>query len=409
MVTYIWRVGVGLLVVVWALVGGVGVALAQEVDAPHACEDGAQASGAVYRICLPGDWDGQSLVLYAHGYVSPLEPIGIPEDQVKPPGAPLSFDQLFNAQGIAFAMSSYRTNGLATPQAVADTLDVLRIFSEKYGEAEEVTVFGVSDGGLVAALLAERYPQVVRGAVALCGPIGDYRAQINYFGDFRALFDYFFPEIDIPNTPIDIAPEIMENYDAFYAETLRPAITNPANAERVDQLLATANVSFDPDDAAATRENSMERLLWYNIMGVNDGQIKLGGQPFDNVGRTYSGSNDDATLNASVIRYAADASALATMSADYETTGRLRVPLLNMHTDGDNLVPYLQAERYAEKVATAGAEEFYTHIAVTETYGHCNFSTIDLLNAFNVYQDMLAEIPPFDAPKTYLPIVAGQP
>ncbi len=401
------RVSFVALFIAAALLLTVADAHAQTPDAPHACEDGDQASGAIYRICLPNDWDGQSLVLYAHGYVSPLEPIGIPEDQVKPPGAPLSFDQLFNAQGIAFAMSSYRTNGLATPQAVEDTLDVLRILTEKHGEPAEVTVFGLSDGALVATIMAERYPQVVRGAVTLCGPIGDYRAQIQYFGDFRVLFDYFFPEIEIPNSPIDIAPEIMEGYESFYTETLRPVITDPANAARVDQLLATANVPFDPDDAAATRENSMERLFWYNIMGVNDGQVKLGGQPFDNVGRTYTGSNDDAALNAAVARYAADAAALAAIEADYETTGRLRVPLLNMHTDGDNLVPFAQAVRYGEKVSAAGADAFYTLIPITETYGHCNFSTTDLLNAFNTYQDMLAEIAPFDAPKIYLPIIVS--
>ncbi len=78
-----------------------------------------------------------------------------------------------------------------------------------------------------------------------------------------------------------------------------------------------------------------------------------------------------------------------------------------MHTDGDNLVPFTQAVRYGEKVSAAGADAFYTLIPITETYGHCNFSTTDLLSAFNVYQDMLEEIAPFDAPKTYLPIIAS--
>ena len=48
--------------------------------APHACEaDGTQASGAIYRICMPDlFWNGD-LILFAHGYVSPTLPVGIPE------------------------------------------------------------------------------------------------------------------------------------------------------------------------------------------------------------------------------------------------------------------------------------------------------------------------------------------
>jgi hypothetical protein len=29
------------------------------------------------------------------------------------------------------------------------------------------------------------------GGLAICGPIGDFGQQINYWGDFRALYDYF--------------------------------------------------------------------------------------------------------------------------------------------------------------------------------------------------------------------------
>ena len=32
-------------------------------------------------------------------------------------------------------------------------------------------------------------------ALALCGPVGDFAGQIDYLGDFRVLFDYFFPGV----------------------------------------------------------------------------------------------------------------------------------------------------------------------------------------------------------------------
>jgi pimeloyl-ACP methyl ester carboxylesterase len=396
------------LVIILAMLQSNGQAYAQgfEPYAPHECKDGIQHSGAVYRICLPGDWDGKSLVIYAHGYVSPMKPVAIPEDQVKPPGWPLSIDQVLNAQGYAFAMSSYSTNGLAVEQGIADSIDVLQIFTGLHGAPEETSLFGISDGGQIAVLAAERYPHIFRGAIAFCGPYGDYAGQINYFGDFRVLFDYFFPAVDIPNSPIDIAPAVIADWPTFYADEIHPIITDPANAGRVDQLLTTANVAFDADDAGPAKEQIIERLLWYNVFATNDGRAKLSGQPFDNTGRIYSGSADDSALNSSVERFRGDADAAAAIANGYETTGNLRIPLLTMHTDGDPIVPYWHAQKYGEKVAAQGSSTFYAHIPVTETYGHCSFNFSQLSSALTTYQTMLETIAPFEPVSIYLPFVA---
>src|SRR4029453_17254706 len=66
--------------------------------APTACMDGQQASGATYRICMPTTWNGKLLV-YAHGYVSPTQPLGIPEEQMVLPGTTTRIDQVVNGQG----------------------------------------------------------------------------------------------------------------------------------------------------------------------------------------------------------------------------------------------------------------------------------------------------------------------
>ena len=62
---------------------------------------------------------------------------------------------------------------------------------------------GVSEGGLITALAIEQRPDVFDGGLSTCGPIGDFSQQINYFGDFRVLFDYFFPGV-MPGSPISI-------------------------------------------------------------------------------------------------------------------------------------------------------------------------------------------------------------
>ena len=53
--------------------------------------------------------------------------------------------------------------------------------------------------------------------------------------------------------------------------------------------------------------------MGYNIMATNDAMAKLGGNPFDNMDRVYSGSADDLALNAAVSRFSADPVALLSM------------------------------------------------------------------------------------------------
>jgi hypothetical protein len=54
-----------------------------------------------------------------------------------------------------------------------------------------------------------------------------------------------------------------------------------------------------------------------------------GASPFGNTGAVYSGSADDAALNAGVLRYRADPAAVQRFGADTDPTGRIPVPVLS--------------------------------------------------------------------------------
>ena len=99
-----------------------------------------------------------------------------------------------------------------------------------------------------------------------------------------------------------------------------------------------ARAPTDPNDPSTLYE-TVQGLLWYQVYATEDVEKKLGGQPYDNAKRFYTGSANDALLNQKVFRAQADARAVAAMQA-YQTTGKLRVPLVTMHTTGDEIVPY---------------------------------------------------------------------
>ncbi len=180
---------------------------------PLACEDGAQASGATYRICMPDQWNG-ILIVYAHGYVAPNQPLGIPEAQMKLPGSNTSVADTVTEQGYAFATSGYSVNGLAVQQGIADLMDVVAIFKTKQIAPQQVLLVGVSEGGLITTLAVEQHPDLFNGGLAMCGPYGSFTGQTNYFGDFRVLFDYFFPSL-IPDSATDVPANLLDTWETI--------------------------------------------------------------------------------------------------------------------------------------------------------------------------------------------------
>ncbi len=186
---------------------------AEALAVPGPCEDGLLPSGALSRVCVPTfGWNGQ-LVVFAHGYVAFNQPIGFYHLEL-PDGT--NIPTLVQTLGFAFATTSYRQNGLAILEGVEDIRELIAAFKAAAPlDPRRTYVTGVSEGGIIAALLAERFPDMFTGALATCGPIGSFRGQVNYVGDFRVLFDYYFPGV-IPGSPTSIPPEVIDTWNTVY-------------------------------------------------------------------------------------------------------------------------------------------------------------------------------------------------
>jgi hypothetical protein len=352
---------------------------AQETTLPPYCTSGFQASGAFYFICIPPvGWNGD-LVVFAHGYVSPtIPPGGYPFDQLALPDGGPSLIEIVNGLGYAFAASGYSKNGLAVQQGLQDTVDLVQIFKDMPGLEDPNFIYlaGASEGGLITTLGIERFAGLFDGGLATCGPLGDFRRQVNYWGDFRVVFDYFFPGI-LPPSPVAIPDELMANWETVYAPRVAAAIAG--NPGRTAQLLSVTHAPIDVGDPASIQETVLG-LLWYSVFATNDGIATLGGQPFDNSRKWYSGSANDRRLNRMVQRFSADPAALANI-IDYQTSGNLSVPLVSLHTIGDPIIPYWHIPLYRLKVLVAGSGLHYTNIPVLR-YGHCAFNQVEVLVAF---------------------------
>jgi pimeloyl-ACP methyl ester carboxylesterase len=326
----------------------------------------------LFRVCFPSTWNGD-LVLYAHGYVAPQDPLALPSDTLM--GLPIS--ETITGLGYAFGTTSYRANGLVAPDGDDDLLELSDTVVHRYRpDPARTLIAGFSEGGLVATLAIERHPDRFAGALTGCGPVGDFRAQLDYFDDFRVVFDYFFPGL-LPGTALDIPDSVRSLWETVYVPAIVLAFALHPDSAR--QLLAVTGAPAADSDLRSMAETAIA-ILAYNVFGTADAQERLGGQPYDNSAKVYSGSADDAALNAGVQRFTADQAALAELQR-FETTGQLQHPIVNLHTTGDPIVPFGQAGLYAAKVQSAGAGSEFSEIDV-DRFGHCTFQPAELLDAF---------------------------
>ena len=342
--------------------------------APGPCVDGALPSGGLSRICVPAaGWNGD-LIVYAHGYTAFNAPLDF-YNLTLPDGTYLP--ALVQSLGFAFATTSYRRNGLAILEGVDDVRELVAQFVAGKGQPGRTYIVGPSEGGAVAALSAERSADIFDAGLSLCGPIGDFRKQINYWGDFRVLYDYFFPDV-LPGDAMHVPDALIANWDTGYQPAALAALA--AKPLAAAQLIRTSSAPFDPADLN-TIGATTAGILWYNVFATEDGKQQLGGIPYDNRARIYSGSLNDRALNAGVDRFAADPKALAQLQK-YQTTGNPAIPLITLHTTGDPIVPYWHQIYYRGKL-TANHNTNVTQVKIFR-YGHCAFTTTEVLAGFSL-------------------------
>jgi hypothetical protein len=159
--------------------------------------------------------------------------------------------------------------------------------------------------------------------------------------------------------------------------------------------VAVARLPFDAGNYLATVEQSVRDVLRYSMVNLADATATLGGFPFDNRTRWYTGSDNDFVLNVLVARIASDAPAVVAMRTAYRTTGVLQRPLITLHTLRDQQVPYVHEDLYNLKTLRSGS--FLTrHVNVPiDRYGHCNFTKDEALFSFAVmllYAGTLQEV-----------------
>ncbi len=357
-----------------------------QIPWPVGCEDGTGERGDITLTCVPDEWN-HMLVVYAHGYVPPQLDPTLPEEELTVDylGVPTTVPAILMQQGFAFATTSYSKNGYAVEAGGDDLNALVAAFKVAHPQTGPVLIVGASEGALIATMLLERFPQIYHGGLAIAGPLGGMPYQIKYLGDFRVVFDYFFPEL----LPVPFGERDSQNYDfndwfnfaTGVAEAIDYDLNNGGNLIR--QLF---RVTWAAQDSSALQASTLETalsVLRYSILGKNDMLDTANGQPFNNRQTLYLGADDNLSLNLHVERVKSDKRAEKYVEKFYKPTGYLQRPLVTIHNTADGVVPFRHELLYWAKAVSTGSGRYLTVIPVPR-YGHAALTTDELLGAFSL-------------------------
>jgi hypothetical protein len=332
---------------------------------------------AAFDIEVPASWNGD-LVMFAHGYHGQGTVL-----TVQPP--PDGLREKLVGQGYAWAASSYYDNGYDVRAGVLSTHDLADHFGDVVRRPHRTYLIGESMGGHITGRSIEQYPHFYRGAMPMCGVLGD-----------NELFDFFLDENVVAQ---DLADQPAFPPPADYLSNQVPKIEaalgltgivpggSPTNPLGIEYRSIVINRSGGARPGA---ENAFS--YWYSLhfpftlwLPDNGGTLAQNpGRLATNVDTVYRPTTP-VDVNPTVQRVPpADPvdRRTASLTQSPQIKGLPHVPVLSLHDLGDLFVPFSMEEIYGAEVAGHQRSQLLVQRAVRAA-GHCEFSPAEAGKAWD--------------------------
>jgi pimeloyl-ACP methyl ester carboxylesterase len=323
--------------------------------------DGAEVltgelEGAQYRIQVPEKWNG-NLVLYAHAY--------------RPSGASWSplvdvLGNVFLERGFALAESGYSLQGWAVAEAVRETEELRKHFTEARGEPDSTFIAGHSLGGVITLATIETYGDHYDGALPMCAPL--------------------VPALQFFKSPVF---DMLVTFEVLFGDALPDGRTPVIESEALPGAEVKAAMETKPELAAEfaarweIRPGDIAGIVSMNHMLYRELAARAGGNFIDNTDTVYQGYQAAPDINASVRRYTAEDGAVEYVKKHYTPTGRIEDPVLAVHTTYDPGVPPRLPSLYDVTLSLKGNEKLFVQKFVNAD-GHCTISPALMGRAFDL-------------------------
>jgi len=363
---------------------------------------GTLADGATWVADVPATWNG-TLLLFSHGFGPTIAQDAPTADSAT----------ALLAQGYALAGSSYDPNGSwwALDSAETDQFATLGAFAATLAKPRRTIAVGESMGGLINSQLAQDGAGRINGAVGFCGLVAG-GVDLN---DYQLNAEYALTALLPGGAGIQVRDFATPTDGTSAGDALTAVVTQAqataAGRARIALAAALLNESdwapgATPPAAGDYAAQEAQEYTWLTSgqlqfieLGRYFVSLSAGGDSGSNLGVDYArllhssaystqirtlyqraGLSLDADLRTldSGENFAAEPGSLAAMQRSSTNTGHLGVPLLDVHTTSDQLVPVEQENAFAARVRAAGDSALLRQAYVARQ-GHCNFTTAEFV------------------------------
>jgi hypothetical protein len=356
-----------------------------------------EINGAPYRIVVPANWNG-TLLVYAHGYRDKADHLG-EVDNRNPDIAPnAALATALLAQGYALSGSAYRDNGWEVEGGIQDTKDLAVFFKDNIGKPERTIIWAFSMGTVIAFDSMERFGGIYDGALCGCA-VGAGATQTWDAGtDFTLAYETVFGFPGSWGSVADLRDDI--DFETEVQPMLIAEVSNPANFPKFEFLRLVTGVpgrGITPPPPPAFYPGWLFTDMFFATEARAELERRAGGPFVQNLDRDYNLTTAEKTYlmglgipstvidgwllqmnNSRIIDSPNFSRNYVAHNANY--SGKIKKPVLTMHTVIDPLVTVSQAYEYKETIEAAGRGNLLFQTYTTGN-GHCAFTGPQLITA----------------------------
>jgi hypothetical protein len=357
-------------------------------------------NGAPYRIVVPATWNG-TLLVYAHGYRDKADHPG-EVDNRNPDVAPSpALASALLMQGYALAGSAYRDNGWAVDEGIQDTKDLTVYFRDNIARPDRSIIWAFSMGSVIGFKSMEQFGGIYDGALCGCAVGAGATSSWDGAGDLALAYDTVFGMPSSWGTSGDVRDDI--DFETEVQPKLVGEVSNMANFPKFEFLrlvTGTPGRGINPPAPPAFYPGWVFTDMFFAMEARSELERRAGGPIVQNLDRDYNLSPSERAYltlgfgvpNAVIDNWLSAMNAQRNISAppfsrnyvknNATYNGKIKNPVLTMHTLVDPLVTVTQENRYAQTVDRVGRSSllFQTY---TDGNGHCNFTGSQLITAVN--------------------------
>jgi hypothetical protein len=355
--------------------------------------------GAPYRIRVPAVWNG-TLLVFAHGYRDKADHPGEIDNRNADVAPSAALEPTLLAAGYALAGSAYRDNGWAVEDGIHDTKDLTVLFRSLVGQPEHTILWSVSLGSIIGLESMERFGGIYDGALCMCAPgAGSTRIWDGGLGLYLA-YDTVFGTLPSWGTVGEVRNDLDFETEVF--PKLLAEVSSPANFPKFEFVRLAGGVpgrGITPPPPPAFYPGWLFTDMAFLTEFRAELQRRAGGPYVQNTNHNYNLSGAeraylnglgvpnsviDAWLNQMNARTNIVAPPAPRNYVEHFATfnGKIKSPVLTMHTVIDPLVVVANESAYGETVAAAGRADQLVQ-TYTNGNGHCAFTGPQILTALS--------------------------